>query len=67
MLFNRIQIERDSNCRKIENSVYERLANIVKPQEQKLSNDFNVKIISVEDALRELIEIEKSQRDRTAG
>lgn len=66
MLSNRVQIERDNKIRNLENNVFSQLADIVNPEPPKTSKTNN-NTVSVEDALKELLEIEKSQRDRTAG
>lgn len=66
MLSNRVQIERDNKVRSLEDTVFNQLADIVKPELPK-DTKANINTVSVEDALRELLEIEKSQRDRTAG
>lgn len=63
MLFNnRVTIERDSNNKKIEDSLFAKLAEIVQPCEQNISKQNDIKLVSVEDALKELLELEKTSQ-----
>lgn len=66
IISNRVQIERDNRIRTLENNIFDQIANIVKPEAPKVKKD-TVMTVGVEEALKELLEIEKSQRDRTAG
>ena len=63
---NRVHIERDNKIRTLENDIFNQIVNIVKPEIPKKEKN-NVTAVGFEEALKELIEIEKSQRDRTAG
>jgi hypothetical protein len=59
-VFNkRVSIERDDKIAKLEDSLLKQMASIVEPPEQEeIKND--VKSISFEDALKELLELEKA-------
>lgn len=55
-MFIRPKIERDPNIQQLEQQVFSKLQDIVKQQEPFLKeNDNEVRFVSFEDALRELI------------
>tara|TARA_R110000868_G_scaffold241113_1_gene495685 strand:+ start:861 stop:1124 length:264 start_codon:yes stop_codon:yes gene_type:complete len=56
--------ERDPNLIKLEHDLFSKLAQIVKPVQQTLPDvkESTVKHVSVEDAIRELIELERHQQ-----
>ena len=66
MLSNRVQIERDSKIHNLENNVFSQMAGLIEPEIPKIKKD-NIVSIGLEEALKELLELKKSQRDRTAG
>lgn len=58
-MHNRISIQRDQTIRKLEASLFQQLADIVTPTIPDVPKN-EIKSVGVEDALRELIEIEKT-------
>jgi len=60
ILSNKIHIERDLTTRNLEAVLMAKMAEIVKPEEP-VSRTSNVKFVSVEDAIKELIELEKNR------
>ena len=62
MFGGRVQITRDEKTKEMANSVYEQIANIIKPHEFKKSDVVDkfssLPLISVEQAIKELIEME---------
>jgi hypothetical protein len=53
-----IRKERDKNIKNLENNIFSKMSDILGP-EIKSSPNNNLKFISVEDAIKELLEIEK--------
>jgi len=60
ILSNRVTIERDLTNKNLEASLFQKLADIVKPATPDIPKS-NVREVSVEDALRELAELEKNK------
>jgi len=61
MLFNnKVFIERDSKNKEIEDKVFSKLADIVKPHTVEQPEKSSVKFVGIEDAIKELLEIEKT-------
>lgn len=61
MFNNRVNIERDDKIAKLEDSLLKQMASIVEPPKQEeIKND--VKSISFEDALKELLELERQTK-----
>jgi len=59
---NNIQIERDESVRKLEASLFNKMAEITGPTNTGINiTKSNVKFVSMEDALKELIELEKNR------
>ncbi|NDA63889.1 MAG: hypothetical protein EBX50_17955 [Chitinophagia bacterium] len=61
MFNNRINFERDDKISKLEDSLLKQMASIVEPPKpEEVKN--NIKTISLEDALKELMELEKQTK-----
>ena len=61
---NRIQITKDENQKNKEQEVYAKIAQIissVEPKRQETSVHNQITFVSIEDALKELLELEKSK------
>lgn len=59
MLRKGLHIERDNKTKMLESSLFQQLANIVTPALPEVPKN-NIKSVSVEDALKELLELEKT-------
>jgi len=62
---NRVTIEKDPTTKKLEAELFQQMAEILKPVDPKpIESKNEIKSVSVEDAIKELLELEKtSQRD----
>lgn len=61
ILFSKVHIERDQTNQKIENALFDKLADIVEPAKPVQKSSL-VKFVSVEDAIKELLELEKTNQ-----
>ena len=58
---DRITIERDQSIKKLEASLFQKLSDIVTPTAQEIPKN-NIRSISPEEALKELLELEKTSQ-----
>jgi predicted lipase len=56
---NRISIQRDQNNKKLETTVFEKLAQIMAPTIPEAPKKNEISFVGVEHALKELLELEK--------
>lgn len=62
--FNRVQFTKDENQKNKEGEVYAKIAQIissVEPKRQEASSQNQIKAVGIEDAIRELLELEKTK------
>ena len=58
---DRITIERDQSIKKLEASLFQKLSDIVTPTAQEIPKN-NIRSVSPEEALKELLELEKTSQ-----
>ena len=61
ILSNRVHIERDQTNQKLENDLFSKLSSIVQPA-KPIEKPSSVKFVGVEDAIKELLELEKTSQ-----
>lgn len=53
------KIERDPNIKKLEQDIFAKMQDIVKPEQQQVLDSTSIKHVSFEEAIKELIEMNK--------